>query len=185
MRLFIAITLDKAIREKLVAVQSELQKSQPDMKLVEPDNIHLTVRFLGEVAEARLPEVTRAIGVVENCPAFELDLKGVGAFPVERHPRVVWVRGVDAGNTLEKMYTALEQGLVNIGFRPDDHKFSAHITLGRNKAPKYNEEFRNLMNEYADGDFGRQAVTKVSLLRSSLRPAGPIYTNIRDFNLSK
>ncbi|MBI5778405.1 MAG: RNA 2',3'-cyclic phosphodiesterase [Planctomycetes bacterium] len=183
MRLFIAITLEKAMRKKLAAVQSELQKAQPDIKLVEPDNIHLTLRFLGEVAEEQLPELTKAISIVENYPVFELGLNGIGAFPVERHPKVVWVRGVDAGNTLDQMYTALEQELLNIDFQPDDHKFSAHITLGRNKSPKYNNEFRNLMNEYAVEDFGRQPVTKVSLLRSNLTPAGPIYTNIRDFNL--
>ena len=183
MRLFIAIALDSAIRKKLTAVQSALQKLQPDMKLVEPDNIHLTLRFLGEVAEEQLPQLTQAIAVVENYPAFELDLKGIGAFPVERHPKVVWVRGVDSSNTLDQMYDALEKGLVNIDFQPDDHKFSAHITLGRNKSPKYNDEFRNLMNKYAGEDFGRQAVSKVSLLQSTLTSEGPIYTNIRDFKL--
>lgn len=183
MRLFVAIALDKAIREKLTAVQSALQKTQSDMKLVEPDNIHLTLRFLGEVAEGQLPQLTQAISVVENYAAFEMDLRGIGAFPVERHPKVVWVRGVDGSNILDQIYGALEKELLNIGFQPDDHKFSAHITLGRNKSPKYNDEFRNLMNEYAVEDFGRQAVNKVSLLQSALTPAGPIYTNIRDFKL--
>jgi 2'-5' RNA ligase len=196
MRLFIAITLDKAIREKLTAVQSALQETQPDMKLVKPDNIHLTLRFLGEVAKERVPQLTQAISIVENYLVFELNLKGVGAFPVERHPKVVWVRGVDGTNTLDQMYGALEKELLNIGFQPDDHKFSAHITLGRNKLPTYNDEFRNLMNKYAGEGFGRQAVNKVSLFQSALppsraslakggTPAGPIYTNIRDFNLSK
>ncbi|MEK7309435.1 MAG: RNA 2',3'-cyclic phosphodiesterase [Planctomycetota bacterium] len=185
MRLFIAITLDKVIREKLTAVQSALQSLQPDMKLVEPDNIHLTLRFLGEVAEEQLSQLTQAISVVENYSAFELDLKGIGAFPVERHPKVVWVRGADSSNTLEKIYGALEKELLNSDFQLDDHKFSAHITLGRNKLPKYNDEFRNLMNKYAGEGFGRQAVKKVSLLRSTLTPAGPIYTNIRDFSLKK
>ncbi|HLD36602.1 MAG TPA: RNA 2',3'-cyclic phosphodiesterase [Planctomycetota bacterium] len=183
MRLFIAITLDESIREKLSAVQSELQQIQPDMKPVKPDNIHLTVRFLGEVAEENLPELMRAIAVVQNYPAFELDVKGLGAFPVERQPKVVWVRGADNSNTIEKLYSALEKELLNIGFQPDDHKFSAHITLGRNKLPKYNNEFRSLMNKYSLESFGRQAVNKVSLLQSVLMPAGPIYTNIRDFKL--
>ena len=185
MRLFVAITLDKQIRKKLVAVQSVLQKLQPDMKLVEPDNIHLTLRFLGEVEEEKLPQLTQAISVVQNYPAFEMDLRGIGAFPVERHPKVVWVRGVDSSNTLEKIYGTLETELINIDFQPDDHKFSAHITLGRNKFPKYNDEFQNLMNEYAIEDFGRQKVKKVSLFQSTLTPEGPIYTNIRDFSLKK
>jgi len=185
MRLFVAITLDKAIQKKLVAVQSELQKTQPDMKLVEPDNIHLTLRFLGEVEEEKLSQLVQAISVVESYPAFELDLRGIGAFPVERHPKVVWVRGVDGSNTLDQMYGALEKELLDIDFQPDDHKFSAHITLGRNKTPKYNKEFRNLMNEYAIEDFGKQAVKKVSLLQSALTPEGPIYTNIRDFSLKR
>lgn len=181
MRLFVAIALDNAIRDKLVIAQTALQKIQPDIKLVEPVNIHLTLRFLGEVAEDKLPQLIRAISVVESFPAFELELKGIGAFPVERHPKVVWVKGVDASNTLGRMYAALEKELLNIGFHPDDHKFSGHITLGRNKSPKYNDGFRDLMKEYATEHFGRQAVQKVSLLQSTLTSAGPIYTNIRDF----
>ncbi|MEW6026851.1 MAG: RNA 2',3'-cyclic phosphodiesterase [Planctomycetota bacterium] len=185
MRLFIAITLDKAIRKKLADVQSALQKLQPDVKLVEPDNIHLTLRFLGEVEDEKLPELTKAVSVVENFPAFELELKGIGAFPVERHPKVVWVRAVDSSNTLEKLYNALEKELLNIDFQPDDHKFSAHITLGRNKLPKYSDGFQALLNEYAIESFGVQKVKKVSLLKSTLTPEGPIYTNIRDFGIGK
>src|SRR3989339_1479831 len=181
MRLFIAIALDRAIRERLGAVQSELRMIEPGIKPVETENIHLTLRFLGEVAEPKLPELSRAIGAVQNYPAFKLDLQGLGAFPDERHPKVVWVRGLDSSRTLEEMYGGLEKELLDIGFPPDDHKFSAHITLGRNKSPKYNNEFRSLMNKYSLESFGRQAVNKVSLLQSVLMPAGPIYTNIRDF----
>jgi len=85
MRLFIAIALDRAIRERLGAVQSELRMIEPGIKPVETENIHLTLRFLGEVAEPKLPELSRAIGAVQNYPAFKLDLQGLGAFPDERY----------------------------------------------------------------------------------------------------
>ena len=185
MRLFIAIVLAKDIRNKLADVQSALQKVQPDIKLVEPDNIHLTLRFLGEVAEDKLPEVARAISAVENHPAFELELKGLGAFPMAQQPKVVWVKGVDNSHTTEKVYNDLETALIKAGFPPDDHKFSIHITLGRNKTPKYTNEFQGMMDKYCLESFGKQAAQKVSLIRSTLTPAGPIYTNIRDFSLRK
>jgi 2'-5' RNA ligase len=185
MRLFIAIALSREIRDKLARVQSELRELEPGVNPVEPENIHLTLRFIGETVEDKLSELIRVISTVRDYPVFELELKSIGAFPSGQHPKVIWVGCADSDRAPEKIYRALEKELLNIGLPPNDHKFSAHITLGRNKSGKNIQGLAELINKYSGQVFGIQQVRQLSLFRSVLAPKGPIYTNIRDFSLKK
>ena len=183
MRLFVAITLDEAIRENLVSIQELIQKHLSDVKLVERENIHLTLRFLGEVSEGILPQILEVLAIINDYHCFEMGLRNIGAFPSVKRPRVIWVGCEDGFTIIKKIHQALESGFRKIGLQPDDKEFSAHITLARDKFPKPDNNFETLVKEYANKSFGIQLVKQITLFQSTLTPNGPIYTNIRDFKL--
>jgi len=184
MRLFIAIVLEDRIKDAITPLQDTLIKLQSGVKLVEEENIHLTMRFLGEIEDSRLDELKQAIAVVEDFPCFELHLKGIGSFPNERNPKVIWV-GCQPNRTLLDIYQAMENSLKGMGLPPDDHVFSAHITIGRNKFPQFSNSFQSFMAKNAGTEIGKQAIKEITLFQSTLTPKGPIYTNIRDFKLKE
>lgn len=183
MRLFVAITLDGTIRENLISIRELIRKYQPDVKLVETENIHLTVRFLGEISEDILPRIFGALSIINEYHCFEIELKNIGAFPSVKKPKVIWIGCEDRTNTLNKIYQALESGFIAIGLQPDEKGFSAHITLARDKIPKPNNNFEVWAAKYANKSFGIQMVKQITLFQSTLTSDGPIYTNIRDFKL--
>jgi RNA 2',3'-cyclic 3'-phosphodiesterase len=205
MRLFVAITLDETIKENLIPIQESIKKYQPHAKLVERENIHLTLRFLGEIAEATLPQVFEALSVAHDYESFEMELKNIGAFPSAKKPRIIWIGCEDNDSVLNKLYQSIESGLRAIGLPPDDKAFSAHITLARdsrpsrfsgirvtttgsnntarNKAPQSNYNFEALLKKYPSNPVGTQTVRQITLFQSTLTSDGPIYTNIRDFKL--
>ncbi|MFH1230668.1 MAG: RNA 2',3'-cyclic phosphodiesterase [Planctomycetota bacterium] len=183
MRLFVAITLDETIRENLISIQELIQRYQPDAKLVDAENIHLTLRFLGEISEDILPRISEVLSTVNDCHCFEMELRNIGAFPSVKKPRVIWIGCEDRTSALNKIYQTLESGFRAIGLQPDDKEFSAHITIARDKIPKPNNNFEALANKYANKSFGIQMVKQVTLFQSTLTPNGPIYTNISDFKL--
>jgi len=183
MRLFVAIALDEAIRENLISIQESIQKYQPDAKLVEAENIHLTLRFLGEVSEDTLPQICGVLSIINDYRCFEMELKNIGAFPSVKKPRVIWVGCEDSSFTLKKIHQALESGFKAIGLQPDDKEFSAHITLARDKFPKADNNFEALVKKHADKSLGIQIVKQITLFQSTLTSNGPIYANIRDFKL--
>lgn len=185
MRLFVAITLDETIKENLISIQELIQKYQPDVKFVETENIHLTLRFLGEISEDILPRIFEVLSITNDYHCFEMELRNIGAFPSVKKPRVIWIGCEDRTATLNKLYQALESGFRAIGLQPDDKGFSAHITLARDKFPKPNNNFEALANKYANKSFGIQMVKQITLFQSTLTSNGPIYTNIRDFKLKE
>jgi len=195
MRLFVAVIVEDRLRQKISSVQQELKGVLFNIKPVEEVNIHLTLRFLGELPEERLSELESCLGGIQEYPVFEMTLKGVGAFPSVKSPRVVWVGCENPGGTLPKIYRTLEDNIVKMGLPADDHEFQAHITIARNKFPsarggsafggKYNKGVEDLINKYAGRELGKQIVNRITLFQSVLTLNGPIYTNIRDFNLTK
>jgi RNA 2',3'-cyclic 3'-phosphodiesterase len=183
MRLFVAITLDETIKESLIPIQESIKKYQPHAKLVERENIHLTLRFLGEISEAMLPQIFETLSVAHDYDSFEMELKNIGAFPSTKKPRIIWIGCEDKGLVLNKLYQSLESDLRAVGLPPDDKAFSAHITLARDKAPQSNNNFEALLKKYQGDPGGTQTVRQITLFQSTLTSDGPIYTNIRDFKL--
>src|SRR5262245_32157842 len=138
LRTFIAVELEKGIRSRCVALQQSLGRSGGEVKWVEPDNIHVTLLFLGEVDEREVHELCRA--VCETCSGFEpfaLSVEGLGCFPNARRPRVVWV-GVGAGAArLVALHDALETPLLELGcYRREERRYTPHVTLGRVKSDR-------------------------------------------------
>jgi 2'-5' RNA ligase len=127
MRLFVALTLPEDIRQRL----SGLANGLPGARWVKPENLHLTLRFLGEVDNLAAADVDDALAKIQ-CPGFDLGLNGIGHFGEGRKLRALWV-GVDASAELLRLREKIEQALIRVGLPPEPRKFKPHITLARFK----------------------------------------------------
>jgi len=176
MRTFLAIEIDAAIRGKIQAIRQRLRKANGDIKWVEEDNTHLTIKFIGEIDAERLPELTAAI---EQCAAasrgFEIAVRGVGTFPARR-PRVLWVGAEDASGTLAGLHRAVDAALSRFGVDEEGREFSGHLTLGRVRSGKNLDKLVAALEAEAPADLGVTKVESLVLFESKLMPQGPRYS---------
>ncbi len=187
MRAFIAIELSNEIRDTLSQIQSHLKYAGADVKWVEKENIHLTLKFLGEISEEKAEEIKVALDDIgREIGPFELNLKELGVFPKIEFPRVIWV-GLDKG-AKESVFLAekIEDALSKIGFQKDTRPFAAHLTIGRGRAPKNKEALKEKMESIQKQVTSnkKQVITSVILFQSTLTPKGPIYTKLHGAKFS-
>ena len=176
-RTFIAVELAKAIREKIVDLQDDLARTGVEVKWTEPENLHVTLNFLGEVPDTELHAICRLVsdGVAGTGP-FALGVRAVGCFPHVRRPRVVWV-GVGAGTQeLVRIHAELEGPLFDLGYRTEDRKYTPHITLGRVKSAGPTDKLTTAIQKNAGWLGGEQVVHELQIMGSELTPNGPRYT---------
>jgi 2'-5' RNA ligase len=177
-RTFIAIDPGKAIRERLVGLQGNFAKTGADVKWVEADNLHVTLLFLGEVAERELIAVCRAVSeIAAQQPGFTMTVEKTGAFPHARRPRTLWV-GVGSGAAeVSALHDALEPPLLELGcYRREERSYTPHLTLGRVKADRAGDGLTRALTKYAAWNAGETIVREVLVMGSELTPEGPVYT---------
>src|SRR6266436_185964 len=141
-RTFIALDLGKPIRDRLVSLQENMARAGANVKWVEPENMHLTLLFLGEVDQRDLVPICRAVEIAaQERPAFPLAIAGAGAFPNLRRPRILWV-GVGQGvQEVCGLHDAIETPLLELGcYRREERKYTPHVTLGRVKSDRGTDE---------------------------------------------
>jgi 2'-5' RNA ligase len=178
LRTFIAIDPGKSVRDRLVALQQALARGGAEVKWVGPENLHVTLLFLGEVDDREVVELCRAVGdCCAGTPAFRMSVERVGCFPNPRRPRVVWA-GVGAGTQeVVALHDALERPLLELGcYRREDRTYTPHITLGRVRGPGGTESLAAAIARHAAWQAGGADVREVLVLSSELRPEGPVYT---------
>jgi 2'-5' RNA ligase len=179
-RSFIAVDItDNALLQKIVDSQAELLRTGADIKPVEAENIHATVRFLGEIPSSLLDQVRSELAQIVFS-SFPMELRGLGAFPNPRRPNVVWVGMVNGDKDLQSIFSQLEPRLRGLGLPGEGRGFSPHITIGRVKSGKNKESLCSAITEMADREFGSMIVKSISLKKSTLTPKGPIYSTIYD-----
>jgi len=161
----------------LVRAQDLLRGTGADLKAVERENIHLTMRFLGDVREGSLEELKGVVSEVDFEP-IRAELMGLGAFPSLRRPRVVWVGLTKGADELAEVFRRLESGLLGLGFKPEGRGFSPHITLARVRSGRNRESLAEQVSRNADEEFGEFTVRYIRLKKSVLTPKGPIYSTI-------
>lgn len=179
-RCFVAVDIDDAsIKAALVRAQSAIEATGADVKCVEEENIHITLKFLGEIPEATTSRVAGLVGGMSFRP-FKLDFRGVGVFPGLSRPSVVWA-GVE-GDVSEVLavYTELERGLASLGFEPERRPFQPHVTLCRVRSGRNRAQLAEAMTALGEEEFGRLSVTHISLKRSVLTRNGPIYSTVAE-----
>ncbi len=183
-RAFISIDVeDEDILRGLMGVQSALMKTGADLKLVRRENIHLTLRFLGEIPVILIDDIFKIMKSAA-CSPFEMEVRGLGAFPSKVRPRVIWAGVGDGSEDVEGIFRKLEFGLKRLGFKPEAQRFTAHITIARVKGRRNVGRLLSVFQEYGDVVFGRMKVKCIRLKKSILTPRGPIYTTLREVELS-
>jgi len=178
LRTFIAVAIDKTIRDRAVALQEALGRAGADVKWVEPENLHVTLLFLGEVEDRALPAVCRVVAdVTAEIAPFEMSIAGAGCFPNPRRPRTLWVGIGDGLQALVALHDALEPPLLDLGcYRREERSYTPHLTLGRVKGETGADQLASALARRADWQGGHVRVTEVLIMSSELRPAGPTYT---------
>jgi 2'-5' RNA ligase len=183
MRLFIAV--DVPLSQKIKDLLKEIDKSGADVKTVEPENLHLTLLFIGEKREDDLKTIEEIMNSLKEKNSFSASARGVGFFPNLDRPRVIWIGIEDHGNLSE-----IRKQLVN-SFKErkitfdDRNEFSPHLTLGRIRSPRGIENIKRIWEERKHEDFGNFKVDKVMLFKSILTPRGPIYEELHSVGLKE
>jgi len=178
LRTFIAVELEKAIRDKVMALQETLARTGTDVKWTEPENLHFTLLFLGEVDERDVVQVCRAVGeCCQQLEPFGLSVRSAGCFPNPRRPRVLWV-GVGQGvQEMCALHDALEKPLLKLGcYRREARPYSPHLTLGRVKSDRPTDKLAAALAQNAGWQGGDMNAREVRVMSSELTPKGPIYT---------
>ena len=177
-RSFISIDLeDQQILSRIASILSSLQSLGGDLKPVERENIHLTLKFLGNVSAPRLCEVKSSLQQV-IFSAFTAEIKGAGAFPNLNHMNVIWV-GVNEGwSQVEQIYEQVEKLLSGLGFRREHRPFSPHITIARVRSGRKRDEVASFLQRLTEESFGTITVDKIRLKQSILSSSGPKYSTL-------
>lgn len=186
MRAFIAVALTPGVRENIAGLQEQLKGSRAGVKWVEPGNLHLTLRFLGDIPEDRLDHYYRAIGggLAGHAP-FNLTLSHLGTFPPRGKPRVLWV-GVQQGQeALRRLAAGISSSLGQARLLDEEgRRFSAHLTLGRVRSPGGLDSLARLLEEKKDFYGGEMPVEEVRLVKSTLTARGSVYRDLKRFYLT-
>lgn len=178
-RTFIAVELDDDIRQRLVSLQESLGRVVTDVKWVEPQNLHVTLLFLGEVDDRELPRVCRVVqDELSERPAFSLSVEHVGCFGNARRPRTLWVGVGEGVEELTEIHDALEIPMQDLGYRREERRFQPHITLGRVKGDRPSDALPAELDKRAEWTAGTQEVGEILIMGSELRKDGPVYVVI-------
>ncbi len=187
-RAFIAIEIPDPIRAAIAEAQDRLKRARVGVKIswTKVDNLHLTLQFLGYIEEPVVPQISQALaGVAGQYPAFDLAVRGAGAFPNERSPRVLWVGCDNDTGNLNTLAQAVQSAMQAFGFEPEHREFSAHLTLGRVKFPKHDAALTKALDSIKNLDFGTMRVEAIHLFQSQLHPEGSIYSKLSSHELRK
>jgi len=185
-RAFIAIEFDDAIRRLLVQVQERLREAGCKVRWARAEQMHVTLKFLGEIDPATVEAVAEAMAhAAEAAAPFEVDVAGLGAFPPRGAPRVVWAGVEDPGGHIQRLQARLERRLERLGFERERRAFHPHLTLGRVKDRHGADRLRERIEGQPARRFGRQRIEELVLFQSELKPAGAVYTPLRRQRLGR
>jgi RNA 2',3'-cyclic 3'-phosphodiesterase len=174
-RTFICIEVPDSIKERIDRLQQTLRQHDAKISWVKPSNIHLTLRFLGDVAAVCVPAVGAAVErAALRSRTLEIEVGTTGCFPSVKRPRVFWVGLSGVPDALADLHASIEAELAREGFPPDDHRFSPHLTIGRVRGP---QNAGHAAEQLITTGFERETfqVTKVIVMRSDMNPGGSIY----------
>jgi 2'-5' RNA ligase len=176
-RTFVAVEIDEAVRGAAAKVADELRAASADVGWVAPHNMHLTVKFLGDVAAEKIPQVCDTVAqTVAGMERFDLEIRGVGAFPNAARPRTIWIGTGNGEAQLTLLAERLEKALTELGFAREDRPFHGHLTLGRVRRPsRALAALTPMLKQRADLALGQTAVHEVVVVSSQLERGGPIY----------
>jgi RNA 2',3'-cyclic 3'-phosphodiesterase len=182
---FIAISISNEIKEALNRAEAKLKTSQAHVNWVPPENIHLSMAFLGDITrDMVLQTIDELDKIAEITAPFTMVLKGVGTFGRPESPKVVWA-GVKKNEALNKLQNRIRDAMETLGHQLEAREFKPHLTLGRVRSPRNRDALNTAMKKFKDAEFGAVDVICVSLMRSVLLPLGAQYTILHNAKFRK
>ena len=176
LRAFIALEIEAGMRERIAAAMADLKRGIPDARWAPREQLHLTLRFLGDVSRETLARITPALeSAAAECPAAEAKVAGLGMFPERGSPRVLWL-GIDLPSAVSALQTACEAAAVAAGLPRENRPFRPHLTLARWREPARRPTLPPL-------DLGPTHLARLILFRSELKPQGAVHTPLAEFAL--
>ena len=182
-RAFIAVELPDTVKSALSAIQDSLKEMERTaVKWVNPESVHLTLKFLGNVAPDAIPQITEAVSAASRAtPPFRLELSELGGFPNLRAPRVLWVGIQGEVDSLSALQKSIDNALIPLGFPPEKKGFSPHLTVGRVREKASANDRRRLgdiVASFETGSLPSFTVDSFNLMRSILAREGAIYSRL-------
>jgi 2'-5' RNA ligase len=183
LRAFIAVEIPADIQRLIQQDTASLQKALPKplVRWVETKNLHLTLKFLGDVSAEELEKLAGAIELelVTHAP-FTMSVAGLGVFPGYHQPRIIWV-GLEAPNSLSSLQQSVDATAVRMAYLPEERPFSPHLTIGRvgqGSTQANRLKIRETLEAATSISIGPFEVKAVTIFKSDLRPTGPVYTSL-------
>lgn len=185
MRSFIAVDLaNEEVKDKLVAIQRKIKDLHAGkIKLVKPENFHLTLKFLGEIEDTEVEEVEEMLKEFGDYFQQEITVSKLGVFPHYGYMKVIWA-GLQENETLKQIKSKLEDKSAELGFDRDKKDFHPHLTIGRVKNIWAKDKLVNTLKDFADKEFGKLKLDKLKLKKSTLTSDGPVYETISEVELA-
>ncbi len=180
MRLFVALEIPAAVRGNFSDLIEALRAVSPQTRWVRPANLHVTLKFIGEVSETKLGAFRSALVGVRSDQPVTLEFRGLGFFPSEKHPRVLWA-GIEASPNFRILAASIEQAMEILGIPRGQRPFSAHLTLARFEPPRLPEGLRAAIQESAPRELGSVRTNQFHLIESKLKSSGAEYTTLESF----
>jgi 2'-5' RNA ligase len=180
-RVFLSFDIESEdVKNRLKDAQRQLIQTGADLRLVEVENIHMTIRFLGDITFNMADKVFEEMKKILFVP-FKVHIHGLGVFPDLRYPRVVWAGILEGAEQLKSVFGQLEPRLNHLGFAPDPRGFSPHLTIARVCSERNKAQLTEFVVKNAKYDFGIVKGESLRLKRSVLTPNGPIYSSLKEF----
>ncbi|MFB6217328.1 MAG: RNA 2',3'-cyclic phosphodiesterase [Candidatus Aenigmatarchaeota archaeon] len=184
MRTFLGIGVARDPKQSISSVKDEFRRTDADIKYVKDENLHWTVKFLGDVKEDEIQRIDTVKDVVSDREPFEVELSGVGVFPSLDYIKVIWVGAGDGRSKMKDMIDSVDARLSDAGFEGDEKETVPHVTIGRMKSGRNKEEVRETIKRLKGHSFGTMKVGSITLYSSELTPEGPIYETLKEFELN-
>jgi len=180
MRLFVAVEIEQEIRERIKVFIDKWKPKISNARWVRAEGLHITLKFLGNIAEERRSGIERALGEI-HAPPFPVSLNGIGVFPNSKSPRVLWV-GISAGKELAGLAEEIDEQMASLGFDREKRAFSPHVTLARFKERANKAEIEAAIS-VPESNFGTMTAMEFHLYESKLSPQGSVYEKLSTFRL--
>lgn len=184
MRAFMAITPPPSLQSAIVTIQRDFQEQGMPWRWVKPENVHLTLKFLGNTSPDMIAPLVQAMErAVEGQKAFPLSARSLGCFPNLSRPRVLWMGLEDLQDALAPLHTRLEIALASLNISPENRPFHPHLTLARTQQRMARGKLITFLQAYNNRQFGEISVEQIHLFQSQLHRNGAVYTILQSVTL--
>ena len=178
---FLAFDIENEdVKKKLTHMQTQAVQTGADLKLVEPENIHMTIRFLGDITLNMADKIFEEMKKIQF-KSFPAQLTGLGVFPSLNYPRVLWAGIAQGAEQLQNIVNQIEPKLQSLGFPPDRNPFSPHLTIARVRSARNKAQLADFVTKNTKYDFGAVEAKCLRLKRSELTSKGPIYSTLKEY----